>query len=242
MIKDTYYYEKLEDAVKKFIIKSPIPLVYKFYDDRPKFEIKHGSNRRIFDIDYGISYLDYLHLIEKEFYQFFPRFSCEVEITRNFTEEEILLAVEKGMPFEEAYDKKITEKRKEVGIIERVYIVDDQFRLNLNGKMTIRQSTKMPLSHLLKRLRQSDLINDNEKKRELILNSSIFITEVKNKPIEINYPPRQLLNFFKIYSDDLKKEKLLALENNQYQWGKFVVKIESRQLLDEIKIILGERK
>jgi hypothetical protein len=242
MIRDEYYYEKLEDTVKKFIVKSPIPIVYNFYKDQPKFEIKHGGIRKVFDIDYGISYLDYLHLIEKQFYQYFPKFSCEVEVKRDYTEEEILNEIEKGASFEDVYGKQITEVRTDVGIIERVYIVHDQFRFNFNNKRMIRQSIKMPLSTLLKTLRHPDTINDHRKKRELILNSSIFVTDVKNKPIEIAYPPRQLLNFFKIYAEDMTNETLSLLQNNIYSWGRYNVKIDSRQLLDEIKVIISKEK
>jgi len=134
---------------------------------------------------------------------------------------------------------------KDVGVITKIHITNDEFVLNRNGFETIRISgsleNPLPLSSFLKQFRS---LTDNKEKRDFILKNSKEIKELpeEKKQIIIDYPSQMMKNFFTIRYDDLKKMNITKIYDNVYEIGRFKLVFESSDLARDCFRYLKQKK
>ncbi|HQJ76225.1 MAG TPA: hypothetical protein PKW14_11625 [Bacteroidota bacterium] len=240
-----YYIESLGKVLASYIKTVPIPVLTTWDPVNKRIYFHVGQEKRFFEVDENINYWDYTYLVHKWLYQFFPRFEVEEEQEVELSEEEIFEKVKEGMNLNDALLLRKKAIVKDVGVITKIHITNDEFVLNRNGFETIRISgsleNPLPLSSFLKQFRS---LTDNKEKRDFILKNSKEIKELpeEKKQIIIDYPSQMMKNFFTIRYDDLKKMNITKIYDNVYEMGRFKLVFESSDLARDCFRYLKQKK
>ena len=240
-----YYIESLGKVLASYIKTVPIPVLTTWDPVNKRIYFHVGQEKRFFEVDENINYWDYTYLVHKWLYQFFPRFEVEEEKEVELSEEEIFEKVKEGMNLNDALLLRKKAIVKDVGVITKIHITNDEFVLNRNGFETIRISgsleNPLPLSSFLKQFRS---LTDNKEKRDFILKNSKEIKELpeEKKQIIIDYPSQMMKNFFTIRYDDLKKMNITKIYDNVYEMGRFKLVFESSDLARDCFRYLKQKK
>lgn len=240
-----YYIESLGKVLASYIKTVPIPVLTTWDPVNKRIYFHVGQEKRFFEVDENINYWDYTYLVHKWLYQFFPRFEVEEEKEVELSEEEIFEKVKEGMNLNDALLLRKKAIVKDVGVITKIHITNDEFVLNRNGFETIRISgsleNPLPLSSFLKQFRS---LTDNKEKRDFILKNSKEIKELpeEKKQIIIDYPSQMMKNFFTIRYDDLKKMNITKIYDNVYEIGRFKLVFESSDLARDCFRYLKQKK
>ena len=239
---DKYYLKKLFESLAKYLSTAPVPIKSSWDAYNVHIEFRIGSNNLKLKIDSEISHDDYVYLLNRWSSKFFPRYHCEVEEVKKPTEQDAAEKLAKGditideVP--EYLNSEIKTFEVKLGFVEKVYMRDDQFRLIENDKAQIRQST-IPLSKFVKALRDGDLRNQDDLIYEFIQDNSVVVKDLwEARPIDIDYPPIQLINFFSIRSEESKGEPLVKVDANIYRWNRYRIRISGDTLLNDCQKIL----
>ncbi len=240
-----YYIESLGKVLASYIKTVPIPVLTTWDPVNKRIYFHVGQEKRFFEVDENINYWDYTYLVHKWLYQFFPRFEVEEEKEVELSEEEIFEKVKEGMNLNDALLLRKKAIVKDIGVITKIHITNDEFVLNRNGFETIRISgsleNPLPLSSFLKQFRS---LTDNKEKRDFILKNSKEIKELpeEKKQIIIDYPSQMMKNFFTIRYDDLKKMNITKIYDNVYEIGRFKLVFESSDLARDCFRYLKQKK
>jgi len=240
-----YYIESLGKVLALYIKTVPIPVLTTWDPVNKRIYFHVGQEKRFFEVDENINYWDYTYLVHKWLYQFFPRFEVEEEKEVELSEEEIFEKVKEGMNLNDALLLRKKAIVKDIGVITKIHITNDEFVLNRNGFETIRISgsleNPLPLSSFLKQIRA---LTDNKEKRDFILKNSKEIKDLpeEKKQIIIDYPPQMMKNFFTIRYDDLKKMNITKIYDNVYEMGRFKLVFESSDLARDCFRYLKQKK
>ena len=242
--KNKYYFQSLCIYIDNFIKNIPIPVITTWDYKYQQIYFTVGQESKSFKIDVNIAYRDYITLVRRWIEQFYPKYEIEVEGEIILEDEkEILDRVKKGMKLNDAICKK--GKVKETGIIEKVFFMEDKFIVNINGNRFLRmcgtEETVCPISKFLPELRK---IKGDVNKKKYIFENSIEIREIEKKQEiwEINYFGFQMKNFVEINYSDLKKEEFKQLDVRKWQWGNYILNIETNILENDIIEFLKKKK
>jgi len=235
--KDLYYLESLTKHISNFLKNVPIPVLATYDAKYKRIYFSVGQHKKGFSLDVEIAYYDYITLVKRWLRKFYPQYKVIYEIEDLLSENEIYEKIKQGMKFSEAASLTKKVKKTEIGVIEKIKLVEDEFILVVNGESQLRVSgtlqQPMTLKIFLNELKQISL---NEEKRKFIFDHSKLIKILPNpneKKILITYSGKQLLNFFKINFEDLKNYDLIEIEPFYYQWGRFYIKFDSKSLLND---------
>jgi len=238
---DKYYLESLCHHLSNFIKNVPIPVLCDYSERFKSIYFSVGEEKSHFALTIDVSYYDYITLVKRWLYQFYPRY--EVLIDTGLDDNEILALVrEQGFNLNDALleRKKVTE----IGVIEKEIRKEDQFIININGVKTVRiTGNKKPLllKDFMKELRG---IKDQQERKNYILDNSREFSTIPNyeKSIKINYQGQQLLNFFRINYEDLKEYELKEVESFVYEWKNYIIRFSSISLRNDCLKYYQERK
>ena len=228
-----YYIENLGKVFAAYLKTIPVPVLTTWDPVNKRIYVHIGNEKRFFEVDENINYDDFTYLVNKWVSNFFPKFEVEEEVETELSDEEIFEKVKEGMKLDDALLLRKKAIKKDCGIITKIIITNDEFIFNYNGKEYIRISGSLdnliPLSVFLKKIRE---IKDDKEKRKFILENSRELKELneQKKQILIDYPPKMMKNFFIIRYDDLKKEPLVKVMENVYEWNRFKIVFESKDL------------
>jgi len=254
---DKKYLFKLFRLLSKYLIKCPVPVVTSWNFQKPKLIFKVGQeNVKSFVINSQISQNDFINLIERWLRKFFPQYIYEYKKERLLTSKEAIEYIKNGNATpENVFNIKIKEKFSEVVMIEKVFMLDDEFRININGKKFFYLSI-IPISELLRNFRR--LKYSDDKNRYLTSNSK-FINPVSyeelakntNKEIPLDYKGEVLKNFFRINVVSYFNWNIKRIDNNKYKWFLFTFQFDDEKEKEEcfeiyknfrdLKIILLEK-
>lgn len=246
---DPYYFEHLCGVVSKFLNKCPVPIISNWNKESQSIFLFIGKNKVRVPIDESIHYRDYIAIIEQWAKSFYPKIENNVSIQRNPSKGELANMVATGnissTDILGGKVIKIEESFHETILIERIYLLDDQFRCtveeqkesNTVKRKEIRQTT-VPLNEFLRNIRQMLKQRLPQEARSYFFHYSVVVTNLdKEKLIEIDYPPNQLGSFFRIHSKTIvepirKKSK----DGKQVElfWGPFHITTATEQLFNEI--------
>jgi hypothetical protein len=246
-----YYLETLCKHISNLIKNIPIPVLTSYDPKNKAIYFSVGSNKERILLDTNIAYFDYLTLVKRYLYQFFPKYEIDYEIERALTEDEIveLIKEKKNKNEKIDYNDILLIKKKEIlheaGIIEKITMMKDEFVLNINSKRQIRMSgtTSMPMS-LSTFMDKLKVISNDQKKYNFIFTNSEFVKELREdvQDINITYSGKQMINFFTINFKDLRMFPLEKIDNFLYKWNKFKIKFESISLRDDCLKIYEKAK
>lgn len=190
------------------------------------------------EINNEIASFDFIYLMNKELRKYFPQYEYFNYFERKPTTDEIVKNIENGITtFDDAYNCLIKDKEIEKGVIEKIYLGDDKFELNINGERFLRYTT-IPLSEFMYTIKR---LGKNDEKRGYIFENSKEITMLFDTDITLStdvYKGNVLLNFFRIRLQDMKKEKLTQRMDGYYRWGRFRIKFESDEMKKQVEQIL----
>lgn len=237
---DLYYFRKLCDELHNFLKKIPIPALTTWDYKNKRIYCTVGTQQQWFRVSVDIPYFEFIVIMDNWLRQFYPKYSVEIEEKRAPTEEEIYQGLDSGRfkDLDEAFNAYITTSRKEIAIIERISMTSDEFKISINGKKSIRLSTK-PVSVFLKELREFSKSWSQKEIRDYIFENSRYVTDVREKEgIDIPHSGNRLLNFFVVYSDSMKDIPLKPVEKLRYKWGKYFVTFESETHKKECEQLL----
>ena len=146
-----------------------------------------------------------------------------------------------------------TEKQKTVekAIIEKIYVLDDQFRIIINGIPQIRHC-KRPITRFLRSYRHMVKFLAKRKcskieifkkqyidKYSSILHEVHFFTEAK----ELFMPAYQMKNFFRINYPSLRNHELIFNPaTNKYQWERYILDFPTLRIQQECVELLKKLK
>lgn len=242
---DKYYFETLCKHISNYVKNVPMPVVTSYDSVNKRIYFTVGNISKSWEIDIDVSYRDYITIVNRWLYQFFPQYVIEIEKEVSLTEEEIAHlrddAIKNNEKFNinDALEMKKSVLVTESGAIEKITLTSDEFIFNKGDiKYVMMSGTKydiLPLSKFLKTVRtlETDL-----EKRNYIINYSTTVKRMGNllHKISIAYQGKQMINFFIINYFDLHLDELIRIEPLQYKWGNFVIKFESETLrLDCVK-------
>jgi len=238
---DKYYLESLCHHLSNFIKNVPIPVLCDYSERFKSIYFSVGEEKNNFPLTIDISYYDYITLVKRWLYQFYPRY--EILIDTGLDDNEILKLVrEQGYNLNDALLE--TKKVPEVGVIEKEIRKEDQFIININGVKTVRiTGNKKPLllKDFMKELRG---IKDQQERKNYILDNSreFSIISSYERVIRINYQGSQMLSFFEVNFPDLKEYKLKEVEPYIYEWKNYLIKFSSATLKQDCLKYYQERR
>ena len=255
---DKIYFQILAKEISNYLKNAPIPLVTWWNPEQECIHFMLGQNIRWYvKVDTNVAYRDYITQVEKYARKYYPKYKIDSEIQVSLTEDEIvtILQKEKNVSFDDVIKRKKVTIVKEKGIIERVYMKDDEFLLNIDdGELSLRMSgipIRNPLS-LTEFLEQIKKININEEKlskeeiykkvRNFIFENSIEKRKILRKTQVIEYTGMQMINFFNINFSVLRKKELEKVDELWYRWGNNEIKFESVSLENECLKIYKEKR
>ena len=224
-----YYFESLGKVFSAYIKTIPIPVLTTWDPVHKRIYVHVGETKRYFEIDDTVNYFDWTLLVHRWLFHFFPRFEVEEEVEVELSDEEIMSKVKEGMKLDDALLLKRNITRKDIGVIDKIQIINDEFVLDRNGSQYIRISGSidkpLPLSTFLRTLRG---VTDDKEKRDYILNYSKEIKTLAEdkKPILVDYPSNMMKNFFVIRYEDIKDFPIEHIYDHQYQWERFKIIFE----------------
>ena len=240
---DIYYMETLCKYISNMIKNIPIPVLVSYDKKNKAIYFSIGKLKKGFPININISYYDYITIVKRWLRQFFPSYEIEKVLARELSEDELSIEIinrkrkNEKIDYNELLLLRKKEKIKEIGIIEKITLLKDEFILNRNNKfkeLRLSGSVEFPmsLSTFLNKLKN---IENQNKRYNFIFNNSSILKELHQsiQEININYSGIQLLNFFKINFDDLKQYSLEKLDDFNYKWNNFKIKFESVSLRND---------
>ena len=243
---DLYYFETLCNHIANMVKNIPIPVCTSYDTKNKAIYFSVGKIKKGFKIDIDIAYYDFLTIIKRWLIQYYPKYEIEKEIEKELTEEEMAEKAKQGMNLNDIILFRKKEIVKEVGYIEKITMLKDEFILNINGERQVRISgsamTPMSLSTFMDKLK---LLQNNKKKYDFIMQNSLLIKKLYSTDkteINITYAGKQMLSFFKINYIDLKNENLIELQPFLYKWGVFKIKFESMSLKNDCLNYYNEQK
>jgi hypothetical protein len=231
---DKEYLTQLFEQVYKYLTRCPIAVVSSWDHTHKSIYFHVGDNKMAFPVNTDIAYFDYVTQIDMWLEQFFPSYECEVVQSRPYTQQEIAELVAEGtMTIEEAFKAQKEDRRTEKGIITRIHVKDDTFKINIDGEDSIRHCD-IPATIFIKTLRSNRHMPSNEI-RAYIMSNSRFISKVGvGKLIEVDRDWDKMINFFKIQSKRLYKYPLEPLDDGSglpwYTWYRYKILLQSDSL------------
>ena len=255
---DKIYFQILAKEISNYLKNAPIPLVTWWNPEQECIYFILGQNIKWYvKVDTNVSYKDYITQVEKYARKYYPKYKVDTEVQVSLTEDEIvsILQKEKNVSFDDVVKRKKTTIVKEKGIIERVYMMDDEFLLNTDdGNLSLRMSgipIRNPLS-LTEFLEQIKKININEenlsrediykKVRNFIFENSIEKRKILKKIQVIEYTGMQMINFFNINFSVLRKHELEKTDDLWYRWDNNEIHFESTLIENECLKIYKEKR
>lgn len=242
LVKDSYYLQELCAHIAAYLRRCPTKVLCLPNGKASKLIFRVKTEAASFDIDPDIAYHDFICKIEQEWLvRFFPQYSIQEEKLEPCTDQEMAVLLEEHAVDELLATQELGYKRTPVrkyGIITKIALMDDRFKLETNEGVFWRLST-IPLSHLLDTLRT--LTDPYEKKAFIEAKSTLMnkVGNVTNKTYVLSHTPKQLLNFFKIRRHQLAHCPLkYNSETNHYEWGSFRFRFDSPQLEAECRQLL----
>jgi len=240
---DIDHYISICKFIYKFFITSPNPMFIS-WDKRNKcFYITIGDKYCIAPYNKYISEYDYQELINRWAKRYYPKYEVFVDYESEYDSKEIAGLIQEGYNLDEIYNLKKIEKRKEICIIEKLFIKDDQIHVRQNNKLNILIARPdKPISEFITTFRK--IKDDYEKQAFLKTHTKPIIEIAYKKHVDIKYEGETLKNFFKIRVLSLYDEPLKSTSNDLiYNWGRFVVHFSNRdQVKDCINIINHYKK
>ena len=234
---DIYYLETLCYKIAAFIKNVPVPIHTSYSDGMIKLAI--GKELKSFEINTDISYYDMITLIKIWSEKYYPQYEITEQIEVELSEDEIMSEVKKGVSINDALQMTKIATKREKGIIEKVFITEDQFLFNKNGCREIRMSgsieNPMPLSVFMRSIRQfkDDTKEDKNVHISSFIKSNSHTLKVigdKLSEVVISYSGKQMYNFFVINYPVLKNKEFIKLDEFNYLWANFKIKFESQTL------------
>jgi hypothetical protein len=212
-----------------------------------------GKHTKVFVIDLDISKYDYVHLIQSWLKRFYPKYEVALPRERSYTSEEINQiredCLKSGEKFELAnyLNKKKIENFIEKGIIQKVFILQDQFIIQRNEQkyLCAPGSFNIPMSigPFMNDLRKITLKKVQDKEiHAYILGNSYIVEKINDAKIDIVYSDKKMLNFFKIRFSDLRNYSLEKVDSMTYHWSKFKIVFDSEYTRDSCLEYYRERK
>lgn len=236
------YFRTLTDFIHKQLRIWPVPVITSWDPKGGKIWFTVGMNNKWeFKVDVNYSTHDFMRLVEQSLRKLFPQFRVTDKTTRapNAQEVERLLTSNKVASADDAFNYKIIDTQVDEGMIERVYLLDDQFRLIRNGKRGMYISTT-PLSQFLRTFRT---IKRDDEKRAFISAMSKFISEVKDRDVEIKYEGEMLINFFKVNRVDLQGiEMKIGQDPLKGFWKNFIIHFPNEEVRDKCQLLIDYGK
>lgn len=235
---DKIYFQILAKEVANYIKNSPIPIVtWWMPEEKGILFIVGNSIRWLVPVDTEISYRDYITMVEKTARKYYPQYYVNKTIETSLSEDEIVMLLQKdrSVTFEQALTMKKEITVVESGMIEKIYMRNDEFIFNLNGERYKRMSgipikKPMPLSEFLEGIRKINALNPEDKDnklRDFILENSSEKRKLEEKIITIDYSGMQMVNFFKINFALLRDKPFERIDDLYYSWGNFRIKFDS---------------
>lgn len=220
------YLEKTLDIIRIYTYKCPV-LILTEWDDENSNIIIHVSGKNYntpIRLDPDIAPHDIVTLIERDIYHYFPRYEIHSgrQIEVDYSSEEIAeLIKERKIDVDDAFNLKKTVDEIDIGVIERVWILDDKFRFvrteDGNTQEELRIS-KIPLSEFLKQARRLRSMHLHD----FIIENSRLLSVYVPGLVQVKYTGAQLLNFLKINECDLYIYPLQQREDGVvYRYGRF---------------------
>lgn len=234
--KDKLYLETLLTHLSKYIDKLPIAVIstWDYKHECIYFTVGH-ENKHFIKVDPDISYFDFITLCDKWLRQFFPKYSCNVEEEIPYTDGEVSEMLSEGKL---DIDSDLSNLKKkinysETAIIQRAFILSDNFKIKINDDAYIRHS-KIPISIFLKQLRQMRDSSDFEK-RKYIMENSLLLSKIENeKEILVDYDHKRMVNFFKINIDENLQNPIESYIDETgtewVRWGRFKFQLLSNEI------------
>lgn len=237
--KDSYYLTSLCFHLAHFIKNAPVPLLCDKpskhpYNDSWGIKFSVGSDSIVFDLDTDIYYLDYITLVKRWLYQFYPRYEYTYEIDVAISDDRAYELVSKqGYSLNDVVVMKEKQKVIEVGVIEKEMRKKDQFVLNINDRKAVRiTGNKKPLllKDFMKELRA---IKDQNERRNYIMENSREFSEYREykETIEVFYSENQMMNFFIINFPILKNYEIVKVKDLLYRCDNYLIKFNSDTIM-----------
>ena len=238
---DKYYITTLTRHLSDFLKNIPVSVITTWDVKHNQIYFTIGDIKQPFKVDVDVSYWDFLYQVENWLIQFYPQYDVVIKEERDITEEEILdmkqqhLLQNKEFDLNEALNMKIEYNRPELGVITKIFMLKDEFVINVNNEQTLRRSGSLvkplPLSELLRTLRRTE---GSEVIRDYIFKNSVHIRTIEPETTkEICYPGKQMLSFCKLHFNELKEFELENLERLEYKWENYYIKFESELLRND---------
>lgn len=230
---DKYYLQEYCRYMSQFLRRLPIPVSSTWNYKTKSMDLYVGSQKKSFRISSDIPIYEAGILIDTWAQQFYPQYTVSIEKERPLTEEEITIGVRDGLfSLDDAFNQVKKVKHEEFGIITRIHLVQDEFKLTINGESTIRFS-KILLSEFLRTLKS--LRDEPRAMRDFIMeNSSVIKTLSPNSnPVEISHKGNRMKNFFIVHKDYLREHGVspFDIQGHEdsliYKSGKFLIRFES---------------
>lgn len=244
------YREHLNQLIRKFLKVCPVPIVAE--PDAKNNSITFFLGKTIaysMKLDMDIASSDQIALLDNYFRPWFPTYSVVTgnQIQIPYNPSEILTMIQQeGIPVDRAMEMKKTVLSTEWGMIERIFIKKDEFKLLISENEAPPRAkycvTVIPISQFLKKIRL--LREDDEALYRFIKsNSKIFHEAEINTVREVNYRGKMLINSIKIQKSIIPNSTVIRLSPDRYKLGKLVYTIPEDQMdlvWDEISPCLIE--
>ena len=248
---DKEYLSSLFDIFKKsFIFICPVKITAEYDLTRNRIAILTRTGiAGYLDVDRTVNPYDFCVLAKNLVYSQYPsyhvKYTQEIQTPRDPAEIIEVMEKDSGAKLEEIMHKSIPQVVEEAGVIEKVYMKDDQFRIVVNGVPQIRHC-KMPVSYFLSDLRHLSKKTSPDidiKKKEFIDSNSRILHEVHfyTEKKELNIPAYQYKNFFRINFPSLCKHDLIFnTATNKYEWERYIIDFPTVKLKEECIQLLNE--
>ena len=235
---DKYYLIELCNKVSNFLQSCPVHVICPHKRPKNHLIFRIGSIRNFaLPIHTDIAHEDFLTLLDQELRPFYPQYVIKVQKERKLTTEEIAELVKtrqfKSVP--ETFEETIAEETTEIGIIERIVLLNDEFILSVNGVKTLRVSgnakAAILLSDFLKELRN---LEDSGDKKNFIFNNSLEIRKLPEPgKVVLSHSGKKLYNFFKINLPLLADKTIIQIDSDLFEWDRFQFSFKSKSLEEE---------
>lgn len=235
---DRYYLESLCYHVHSFLKNVPVQVITYYDKTTDSICFCIGKNKKNFKLNIEIAPYDYVTVVKRWLYQFYPKYEYDYIIQEHYSDQEIIdmLKCKKVVDLNDALLLRKPIEKKEIGVIEKVMMKEDQFIININDQrqLWITGSIKQPLTLTLFK-EQLFKLQDNEERRNYIYKNARKIKDLAkdDKEIVIKYTGKQMINFFKINYEDLKNYELKQIQSYLYKWDRFLIYFDSSSLLSD---------
>jgi hypothetical protein len=240
--------EKVFELIDIFKFKCPLPIVITKKKD--SFTVSFGKKHK-FDFQYHPDILphDYLTMMENALIEFYPQYDCVVEKYEKFSREELSLLVSKNKV---SLDNALFIEKKtfihEKGRILKVYMKADQFHIQVNGIISVRQ-TPILMSSFLKNVRTIMTQGGQDLDlRNYIFNNSVEVIAnlaVKPIPIHLKENQTQIESFFRINFENIQKNERnltpIEIEKTLWLWDRFQIHFPSEESAKKVESFFEEK-